>query len=345
MTKSKTDRPWKVFVADPDLAEAARKLAPEYQEFELAVAAEGNPPAEPVLQGCVGLVAQFAPVDAARLQTMRDLQVVLKLGRNYYNIDVEAVRQRGMTFACAPRKGPNCVAEMALTFILSLSKDLLISHQSVAQAAYRLRGLTPEPSSQTKMAFHWMENQRVHEIRHKVLGMVGMGEIACELARRANVMGMHVHYYKRTPLSPELEGQFGATYWPLDRLLAESDYVCLAVPHTASTERLICEEELARMKPTAYLVNICRGGIVDEAALAEALRKRQIAGAGLDVFTLEPLEAESPLLALDNVILTPHIGGGTGSNRELELSEALVELGRILAGERPEVDLSTAPLN
>jgi lactate dehydrogenase-like 2-hydroxyacid dehydrogenase len=242
--------------------------------------------------------------------------------------------------ACAPRKGPNCVAELAMTLILALSKDLLISHHSVAEGAYRLRGLRPQPTSQTKMAFHWMEHKGVHEIRYKTLGIIGMGEIGCELALRANVMGMRNIYYKRHPLSEELEQRFQAEYRDLPRLLQESDYICLAVPHTPETERMIGREQLSLMKETAFLVNVGRGGLIDEEALIDALASRRIAGAGLDVFTLEPLPADSPLCDLDNVILTPHIGGGTGTNRTLELGEALDEIVRILSGIRPRVAVS-----
>jgi phosphoglycerate dehydrogenase-like enzyme len=235
------------------------------------------------------------------------------------------------------------VAELAMTLILALSKDLLISHQSVASGAYRLRGLRPERTAQWKMAFHWMHNTRVHEVRGKTLGIVGMGEIGCELALRAHAMGMRNLYYKRNRLSEELEALFHAEYRSLEDLLRESDYVCLAVPHTSETERMIGRDQLALMKREAFLVNICRGGVVDEEALIDALRQGQIAGAGLDVFTFEPLPAESPLCRLDNVILTPHIGGGTGTNRALELGETLEEMARVLAGERPRVDLSKGP--
>jgi phosphoglycerate dehydrogenase-like enzyme len=225
---------------------------------------------------------------------------------------------------------------------LALSKDLLISHESVVTGAYRLRGLEPAPSSQTKIAFHWMHNTRVHEVQGKTLGLVGMGEISAELARRTNVMGMRNLYYKRKPMSAELEGIFAAEYRDLPALLSESDYVLLAVPHTAETEKMIGAAELAMMKPTSYLVNICRGGVVDENALIETLQTRKIAGAGLDVFNLEPLEADSPLCDLDNVILTPHIGGGTGTTRQNELTEGLDELTRILSGQAPRINLGAS---
>ena len=276
------------------------------------------------------LIAQEATVDAALLDALPNLQTALKLGRSYFNFDMDAIRARGINFAAVPRKGPNCVAELALTLILALSKDLVSGHEAVALGAYRYRGLKPEISSQRKMAFHWMHNTRVHEVSGKTLGIIGMGEISCELARRVSVLGMKSLYYKRSPLSAELEAAFDATYAPLDDVLAQSDYVCVAVPHTDETEGMIGARQLAMMKPGAYLVNIARGGIIDEDALIDALSENRIAGAGLDVFTYEPLPADSPLCALDNVILCPHIGGGTGTNRTIELRAALDKIAEML---------------
>lgn len=279
------------------------------------------------------VICQFDAVDEALLDRLPKVRAVVKMGQSYYNVDVDLLRQRGVALYLSPRKGPNCVAELAMTLMLALSKDLLVSHQAVAEGAYRLRGLKPERSEQWKMAFHWMRHTTLHEVRGKTLGIVGMGEIGCELALRAGAMGMHVVYHKRSPLSAELEARFRAVRKPLDELLEVSDYVVLAVPHTPETERMIGAAELDRMKGSAYLVNICRGGVVDEDALIDALAEQRIAGAGLDVFTYEPLPADSPLCRLDNVILTPHVGGGSGSNRALELGEAAQAAVAALAGE------------
>ena len=331
---------WKILITDSDYSGTVDQIAGEFPQLDLVCATDSHDAAALAFGEFDGLVTQTAAVSGDLLAKMNNLQAVLKLGRSYYNIDVDAVRERGLIFACAPRKGPNCVAELALTFIMSLSKDLLASHESVATGAYRYRGLKPEITAQRKMAFHWMKNMRVHEVRDKTLGIIGMGEIGCELARRTSVMGMQNIYTKRTPLSPELERRFDAEYRDLDALLAESDYVCVATPHTPETERMIGAEQIALMKETAYIVNIARGGIIDEDAMIDALAERRIAGAGLDVFTYEPLQEDSPLCYLDNVILTPHIGGGTGTNRGLELSEGLQEMTRILSGENPRVDVS-----
>lgn len=321
-----------VLMADAGYEAAAADLAAAYPELELRCADDTGDALALASGDVVGLLAGAATVDAALLKALPNLRAVLKLGRSYHNIDVDALRARSLTFACVPRKGPNCVAELAMTLILALSKDLVISNESVSLGAYRYRGLKPELTAERKIAFHWMHNMRVHEVVGKTLGIIGMGEIGCELARRASVMGMRNLYYKRSPLSAELEAAFDATYAGLDELLAASDYVCVATPHTPATEGMIGAAQIALMKESAYIVNIARGGIIDEDAMIEALSENRIAGAGLDVFTYEPLPADSPLCALDNVILCPHIGGGTGTNRTIELGAALAEMRRILAG-------------
>ncbi len=330
----------KILIADSEYADSAAELAAEFAGLDLLCPHDGQRAAELAANDIDGLIAQTAPVDEALLGKLGRLRAVVKLGRSYHNIDTAAVRRRRLTFACAPRKGPNCVAELALTLIMALSKDLIRSHESVAVAAYSYRGLKPELTAERKIAFHWMKNMRVHEIRGKTLGIIGMGEIGCELARRSSVMGMTNLYYKRSRLSAELEADFDASYRDLDDLLRESDYVCVATPQTPQTEGLIGAEQLALMKESACLVNIARGRIVDEDALIMALQENRIAGAGLDVFAYEPLPADSRLCSLDNVILTPHIGGGTGTNRNIELSTALREMIRILQGEKPRCDRS-----
>ena len=321
----------KILIADSGYDAAIADLSSEFLGLDLLGASDETDAAALASDEIVGVIAGTAAVDDALLAKMGNLRAVLKLGRSYFNIDVDAVRQRGLTFACVPRKGPNCVAELALTLIMALSKDLIVGHEAVTLGAYRYRGIKPELTSQRKIAFHWMHNTRVHEVTGKTLGIIGMGEIGCELARRASVMGMRNLYYKRTPLSAELEGIFDASYRDLEDLLRESDYVCVATPHTPETDGMIGAEQIGLMKESAYLVNIARGGIIDEDAMIVALQEERIAGAGLDVFTYEPLPAESPLCAMDNVIMCPHIGGGTGTNRNIELGAALREMSRILS--------------
>jgi phosphoglycerate dehydrogenase-like enzyme len=329
-----------ILITDSDYASTVKVIASDFPQLTLICPNDTQDAQQLASSEIDGVITQTVNVGDALLGQLDNLRAVLKLGRSYHNIDTDAVRGRNLTFACVPRKGPNCVAELALTFIMSLSKDLLISNNSVSTGAYRYRGLKPEITGQRKMAFHWMKNMRVHEVTEKTLGIIGMGEIGCELARRASVMGMRTIYYKRTPLSSELEQRFDATYRDLDTLLQESDYVCIATPHTPDTEGMIGAEQIVLMKESSFLVNIARGGIIDEDAMITALQENRIAGAGLDVFTYEPLAADSPICTLNNVILTPHIGGGSGTNRTLELTAALQEMERILAGEKPRIDVS-----
>lgn len=318
-----------ILVADAGYQAAAAELAADYPDLRLVCADDDANALQS--DAVTGLIAGAATVDEALLQSLPSLKVALKLGRSYSNIDVDALRRRGVNFGTVPRKGPNCVAELAMTLILALSKDLVNSHEAVSQGAYRYRGLTPERTAERKIAFHWMHNSRVHEVVGKTLGIIGMGEIGCELARRASVMGMRTVYYKRRPLSAELEALFDARYASLNALLEASDYICVATPHTAETEGMIGAPQIARMKASAYIVNIARGGIIDEDAMIDALRHNRIAGAGLDVFTYEPLPADSPLCELHNVILCPHIGGGSGTNRGIELGAALAAMRQALA--------------
>ncbi len=335
-----SDPRWKVLIAEPRYAGFVADVIPQFPELDLICATDEQDALALADKDIHGLLAQFTAVDAALLEALPDLRVILKNGRSYHNIDVATARGRDLTLASIPRKGPNCVAELAMTLILALSKDLVMSHASVADGAYRYRGMKPELTAERKIAFHWMRHVGIHEVVGKTLGIIGMGEIGCELARRADVMGMRNIYHKRTPLSPELEQRFAASYRDLDTLLAESDYVCIALPHTPESEGMIGAAELDKMKESACIVNIARGGIIDEDALIAALATQRIRGAGLDVFTYEPLPADSPLCELDNVIMTPHIGGGTGTTWAGELATALAELQSILDGNAPQIDLS-----
>jgi len=165
---------------------------------------------------------------------------------------------------------------------------------------------------------------------------VGMGEIGRRVTRIAKGFEMKILVYDPY-LSAEIVSESGAEAASLPRLMAEADYVSLHVPLSADTKGLIGEAEIALMKPTAYLVNTARGAVVDEKALLDALRRKRIAGAGLDVFSVEPLPARSQFLKLNNVVLTPHIGGLT--------QEALEEVSRMTAEESVRIVRGEIPVN
>jgi phosphoglycerate dehydrogenase-like enzyme len=337
MTEKNQYNKMRLLIVDPEFYSSLPEIGEIFNHIDFVCPKDASDLNQAAKDSFDGLIVKQTSVDHSLLNSLQGVRALVKMGQNYSNIDVKALREKNISFGVAPRKGPNAVAELAMTLILSLSKDLIINHDSVVSGAYRLRGIKPQRTEQWKFAFHWMKNERVHEVRGKTLGIIGMGEIGCELSLRAHAMGMNIVYYKRSKLSDELEERFHAEFRSLDDLLKVSDYICLAVPMTNETDRMIGRKQFEMMKESAFLVNICRGGVVDEVAMIDMLKNNKIAGAGLDVFDYEPLPADSPLCDLDNVIMMPHIGGGSGTNKILELSEAIVEISHILDGEKPKV--------
>jgi len=172
------------------------------------------------------------------------------------------------------------------------------------------------------------------DIHHATLGIVGMGRIGQAIARRARGFDMRVLYNNRTRLAGDEERRLGAEYAERDRLLAESDFVVVMAPYSPATHHLIGAAEIAKMKPTAILVNSARGGVVDDMALVEALQAKRIAGAGLDVFEGEP-KVHPGYLGLRNVVMTPHIGSASRATRLVMCNTAAANMVAVLEGRDP----------
>jgi lactate dehydrogenase-like 2-hydroxyacid dehydrogenase len=162
-----------------------------------------------------------------------------------------------------------------------------------------------------------------------------MGDIGMEIAKRCRAFGMDVCYYQRTPHPKGVEETYGVRYLPLNELLAVSDHVVLVIPHTPESEGLIGTEQIERMKSSATLINVGRGGLVDEDALIEALRNGRLAMAGLDVYRMEPLPASSPLRELPNVVLLPHTGAGSSRHWDVDIPASLGNIQRFFREESP----------
>jgi phosphogluconate 2-dehydrogenase len=173
------------------------------------------------------------------------------------------------------------------------------------------------------------------DVHGKTLGIIGMGRIGEALAQRGHFgFGMPVIYYSQSG-KPAVEARFDAQYRSLEDLLQQADFICLTLPLTAQTEGLIGAEQFALMRPESIFINISRGKVVDEAAMIEALRHQRIRAAGLDVFEREPLNHDSPLLQLNNVVATPHMGSATHETREAMARCAVENLLAALKGEKP----------
>jgi phosphoglycerate dehydrogenase-like enzyme len=311
----------------------AQSLLPETGFTVTASAPDASAPSTKLLAAADALVTRAQPVTAEILAASPNVKIVQKYGGRPDRLDLDAARNAGVAVAVMPLCGCIAVAELAMTLILALSKQLIGAHRTTVTGAYRELGLEPTPSNQRVHAFQWMKLPNLQEVRGQTLGLIGFGEIGTEVAKRARAFDMKIVYYKREPLPAAIETMLGVSAASLDDLLRESDFVSLHVPHGEDTDRLIGARELALMKPTASLINTCRGPVVDEEALIAALGDGTIASAGLDVFTLEPLQHDSALTRLDNVILTPHIGGGTGGAREKQMRDVLANVVRFAIGE------------
>jgi D-3-phosphoglycerate dehydrogenase len=224
------------------------------------------------------------------------LRVIGRAGVGVDNIDLEAATRRGVLVMNTPGGNAPSVAEHALALMLSMARSIPQLNASMHAGKWEKSGSAGA------------------ELRAKTLGLVGLGRVGAEVARRARALEMRVLGYDPY-VSAERAAEWGAELVPLADLLAQADYISLHTALSPATERMINAETLKQMKPGARLVNAARGELVDEAALADALRSKHLAGAALDVFAVEP-PVDSPLLQMSNVIATPHVGGSTAEAQE-----------------------------
>ena len=253
------------------------------------------------MQGKVGaLTTGSERIDAALLQANPQLRIVANMAVGFNNFDVPAMTAAGVQGS----NTPDVLTETTADFGFAL---LMATARRVTESEHYLRaGLW------TKWSYNMFAGAEVHG---STLGIMGMGRIGQAIARRAaHGFGMQVVYHNRSRLSADLEAQCKARYVTKQELLQSADHVMLVVPYSAESHHTIGAAELALMKPTATLINIARGGIVDDAALAVALRDKRIAAAGLDVFEGEPA-VHPDLLTVPNVVLTPHIASASISTR------------------------------
>lgn len=245
------------------------------------------------------------------------LRLIARFGVGYDQVDVPALTEAGVILTNTPIAIRKPVATMAMTFILALAQKLLIKDR-----------LTRAGRWQERLA-HMGQG-----VTGKRLGLVGAGGVGRELIPLARAFGMEVRAADPYADAAALAA-LGARLVPLDELLGWADFVVIACPLTAETRHLIDAEKLARMRPSAYLINVARGPIVDEEALIAALREKRIAGAGLDVFETEPVDPANPLLAMENTIVTPHALCWTDENFDGIARDALSDIAAALAGRRP----------
>jgi glyoxylate reductase len=272
------------------------------------------------VRGKQGLVAVLTnAVNRAVLEAGSDLKVVANIAVGYNNIDVATARERGVIVTNTPDVLTESSADLTWALMLGITRRIVEGDRLVRAGQWK------------GWALDFMLGT---ELAGKQLGIVGFGRIGRAVAARASVFGMRVVYYSRTR-----QEAANAEAMPLDRLLATSDIVSLHCPLTAETRHLIDQPALARMKRSAYLINTSRGPVVDEAALAWALKNRIISGAALDVYEDEP-KVHPDLLSLENVVLAPHLGSATTETRTAMADLAVRNAIAVLAGQPPLTPVS-----
>jgi glyoxylate reductase len=239
-------------------------------------------------------------VDAALLERLPSVRVISNFGVGVDHIDVAAATARGIAVGNTPGILDGATADLAFALLLAAGRRLVEGDRYARGPDF----LHYDPS--------FLLGREVHG---STLGILGLGRIGEQVARRARAFDMRLLYHNRQR-RPKVEQTLGARYVPQDELLATADYVVLTVPLTPQTRHLIGRAELTRMKPTAILINVARGAVVDTDALTEALTARTIYAAAVDVTEPEPLPRDHPLLRLDNVIITPHLGSATEQTRQ-----------------------------
>lgn len=329
-------KPFQVLILDPQTPEQLSFLQGLAGPLGIELSAPGSDsPAElqKLLPQAEGVIVQRRPLTAEMIAQAPGLRVIQKMGGRRDKIDIHAAAGRGIVVALMPLPGAVAVAEHALALVLACAKQLIPAHHLTVSGAYRQFGIEPKTTSERSHGFQWMKIANLVELSGLTMGIFGFGDIGNEIARRARVFEMEVLYHKRERLEAGLEAELGVKYASKEELLRQSDFVVMTSPLTPETEKTIGAPELAMMKASAILINVSRGGVIDEEALVKALRERQIAAAGLDVFVQEPLPFDHPFVELDNVVMTPHIAGGKGGARERQPLAVLKNLQRFAGGE------------
>ena len=242
------------------------------------------------------LVRSATQVDAEAIAAAPKLQVIARAGVGLDNVDIKAATTAGVMVVNAPTSNIISAAELTVGHILSLARHIPAAHAALAQGQWKRSAFTGT------------------ELYEKTVGIIGLGRIGALITERLQAFGVNVIAYDPYITAARAQ-QLGVQSVSLDELLERSDFITIHMPKTPETTGMISRDQIAKMKPSAYLVNVARGGLIDEDALTEALKANRIAGAGLDVFVNEP-PTGSPLLALPNVVVTPHLGASTDEAQE-----------------------------
>jgi len=297
----------------------------DFTKVELEMLESGSPE-EDICSAVADATIIFAgpgrpPITRAIIEAAPRLKLIQTPGTGYNEVDLKAADDHGVYVATTRGANASAVAEHAVTFMLVLLKKSLIAHEGTS------RGDWPQMDV--------IMRQRTWELGSRTVGLVGLGAIGRKVANILRGFDSTMLYNVRNRLSEGEERELGVEYAELGDLLSRSDVVSIHVPLTPETQGMIGRDEIAKMKPRAILINTSRGGLIDEEAVLEAIKKKRLGGAGFDVFKSEPLPPENIFAGIENVILSPHIGGGTMEGLQNMTRLAGSNMALVIDGERP----------
>ncbi|MEY3418451.1 MAG: hypothetical protein RJA46_222 [Pseudomonadota bacterium] len=312
----------KILVARAIFPEALAKLEESYEvrsnQSDKILTPEELKKALSEVEGA--LVAGSERIDASALAQAKNLKVVANISVGYNNFDVPAITAAGVMATNTPDVLTDTTADFGFALLMATARRITESEHWVRAGKWDQWSIVNNPLGM--------------DLHHSTVGIIGMGRIGQGIAKRALGFGMKVIYHNRSHLSDADEKSCGANYVSKEELLRTADHVVLVLPYTAQNHHTIGAAEIAMMKPSATLINIARGGIVDDAALAQALQSKKIFAAGLDVFEGEP-QVHPELLKCSNIVLAPHIASATEKTRRAMVDLAVENLRAALDGKRP----------
>jgi phosphoglycerate dehydrogenase-like enzyme len=283
------------------------------------------------LPGAVALVTESLAVGAEELAAGANLRLVQKYGTILRAIDTAACRARGVPVATQRRRSNIACAEMTLALMLDIAKKLHITHGLLSMEQLQAAGYQPKLFDRRHTGnSNWARVPGLRMLYESTLGIVGFGEIGRELSLRAAAMGMPVLYWQRTPIPAAEAAVYGATWAPIETLLAQSDYVSVQLPGNASTRHILDRGRIAQMKRGVILVNSSRSDLIERQAVLDALASGHLGGFGLDTPYDEPGSADDPLLAFPNVTISPHTAAQPRTNALKDLAEMMTGMAQHL---------------
>lgn len=261
------------------------------------------------LKGCISeydalLVRSATKPDKDIINAAKNLKIIVRGGEGTDNIDKPAAAEKGIVVENTPGQNSHAVAELTMGLLFSLARHIPRAHSTTKQGMWEKKKLMGS------------------ELKGKTLGLIGAGKIGRDVGNMADALGMKVICYDI------IEGDIGFSRASLDEILAQSDYISIHVPLTDGTRNMIGAEALTKMKPSSYILNCARGGIIDEQALADAVNTGKIAGAAVDTYTKEPPAGNNPLIKCENIICMPHLGA---SSKEAQINCAVAAANQVIA--------------